>query len=158
MELTEKQKEGLRLAVSRYKNGERYTVIAGYAGTGKTTLVRSIIEELGVAEKDVCYTAYTGKATEVLKRKGNPNCMTLHKLLYDSFPLPTGGFRRVPKTRVDYKVVVADEISMAPLTLISKLYSYKVYILFLGDPFQLPPVEKKADNHFSNDTDVRGKK
>lgn len=147
MELTEKQKEGLRLAVSRYKNGERYTVIAGYAGTGKTTLVRSIIEELGVAEKDVCYTAYTGKATEVLKRKGNPNCMTLHKLLYDSFPLPTGGFRRVPKTRLDYKVVVADEISMAPLTLISKLYSYKVYILFLGDPFQLPPVEKKADNH-----------
>ena len=31
MELTRKQEEGLRLAVARYRDGERYTVISGYA-------------------------------------------------------------------------------------------------------------------------------
>ncbi len=31
MELTEKQKEGLKIAVARYRNNEKYTAIAGYA-------------------------------------------------------------------------------------------------------------------------------
>lgn len=31
MELTRKQEEGLKLAVARYKDGEKYTVISGYA-------------------------------------------------------------------------------------------------------------------------------
>ena len=35
MELNEKQKNGLTLALQRYKNKEKYTVIAGYAGAGK---------------------------------------------------------------------------------------------------------------------------
>ena len=33
MELTEKQKQGLAIAIDRYKRGEKATVIAGYAGT-----------------------------------------------------------------------------------------------------------------------------
>ena len=46
MELNEKQKNGLALAIKRYKEKEKFTVIAGYAGAGKSTLVRFIIEEL----------------------------------------------------------------------------------------------------------------
>ena len=37
MILTNKQEEGLRIALERYKSKEKYTVISGYAGTGKTT-------------------------------------------------------------------------------------------------------------------------
>jgi tRNA A37 threonylcarbamoyladenosine biosynthesis protein TsaE len=48
MVLTSKQEEGLRIAVARHRAGEKYTVIAGYAGTGKSTLVRFIIEALDV--------------------------------------------------------------------------------------------------------------
>ena len=44
MELTKKQEEGLKIAVDRYKHNEAYTCIAGYAGTGKSTLVKFIIE------------------------------------------------------------------------------------------------------------------
>lgn len=33
MELTEKQQEGLEIAINRYKNKEKYTIISGYAGT-----------------------------------------------------------------------------------------------------------------------------
>ena len=37
MELTNKQEEGLKIALARYKAGEKYTCISGYAGTGKST-------------------------------------------------------------------------------------------------------------------------
>ena len=47
MELTKRQSEGLNIALQRYKNKEKYTVISGYAGTGKSTLVKFIIAALG---------------------------------------------------------------------------------------------------------------
>ena len=147
MILTKKQEEGLRIAVERYLNDEKYTVISGYAGSGKTTLVRFIIEALNVDEDEVCYCAFTGKAAEVLRKKGNKNTCTLHKLLYESIPKPTGGFFRKPKTEIPYSIIVVDEISMAPKTLIDLLFRYNVYVICLGDPFQLPPIDKDEDNH-----------
>ena len=94
MELTEKQKRGLEIAVERYKNKQKYTVISGYAGTGKSTLVKFIISALPNINpnKDVVYTSFTGKATQVLHNKGNKNTLTLHKLLYESHPRPDGTF------------------------------------------------------------------
>lgn len=150
MQLTLKQQKGLDIALQRYKDNEKYTVIGGFAGTGKSTLVKFIISALcneGVDERDVCYATFTGKAAQVLLKKGNKNVSTLHKLLYDSFPQITGGFIRKPKTEIDYKIVVVDEVSMAPKTLIDLLFRHKVHVICLGDPFQLPPVDKDQDNH-----------
>ena len=150
MELNEKQKNGLTLALQRYKNKEKYTVIAGYAGAGKSTLVRFIIEELktyGVKETDVCFACFTGKAAQVLLKKGNKNVITLHKLLYKSIPKESGGFVRIPNPSIPYKIVIVDEVSMAPKTLMDLLFKHDVYVICLGDPFQLPPVDKKEDNH-----------
>ena len=101
MVLTTKQEEGLKIAVERHRNGERYTTIAGYAGTGKSTLVKFIIEALQVEPSKVCYATYTGKAAQVLAKKGNKNAITLHRLLYDSFPLPAGGFYRKKKPFIE---------------------------------------------------------
>jgi len=147
MILTKKQEEGLKTAVARYQAGEKYTVIAGYAGTGKSTLVRYIIDALNINEDDVCYCAFTGKAAEVLRKKGNKNACTLHKLLYESIPKPDGGFIRKTKPSIDYKIVVVDEVSMAPKTLIDLLFTHNVYAICLGDPGQLPPIEKDENNH-----------
>lgn len=147
MLLTKKQIEGLDMAVRRHRDGEKYTVIAGYAGTGKSTLVRYIISALCVEENRVCYCAFTGKAAEVLKKKGNKNVCTLHRLLYDHIPKPAGGFFRKPKPKIDYDVVVVDEVSMAPKSLMDLLLKHKVYVICLGDPFQLPPIDKDEDNH-----------
>ena len=143
MELTKKQEEGLKIALDRYKNNEKYTTIAGYAGTGKSTLVKFIIAALDVEESKVAYAAYTGKAAEVLRRKGNQNTMTLHRLLYDSIPRSDGGFYRKPKTKLDYTIIVVDEVSMVPKSMIDILLAHKAYIIFLGDPFQLPQIDKK---------------
>ena len=147
MILTKKQEEGLLTSIERYNSNCKYTVISGYAGTGKSTLVRFIIEALDVDENDVCYCAFTGKAAEVLRKKGNKNVCTLHKLLYESIPKPNGGFIRKPKPSIGYKIVVVDEISMAPKTLIDLLFTHDVYVICLGDPGQLPPIEKDEDNH-----------
>lgn len=147
MQLTKKQAEGLLISIDRYNAGKKYTVISGYAGSGKSTLVRFIIEALDVDEDDVCYCAFTGKAAEVLRKKGNKNACTLHKLLYESIPKPEGGFYRKPKPKLDYKVIVVDEVSMAPKSLVDLLFSHNVYIICLGDPGQLPPIEKDEDNH-----------
>lgn len=142
MILTNKQQQGLKIALNRHKNGDKYTVISGYAGTGKSTLVKFIIDALDVDKNKVAYACFTGKAAEVLRKKGNPNSMTLHRLLYDSFPKPGGGFTRVPKQSLGYTIIVVDEVSMVPKKMIDMLLKHKVYIIFLGDPFQLPMIDK----------------
>ena len=147
MILTEKQQKGLDIALQRYKNKEKVTVISGYAGTGKSTLVRFIINALGVDEDTVCYATFTGKAAQVLLKKGNKNVSTLHKLLYKSVPRADGTFYRIPKPEIEYDIVIVDEVSMAPKELMKLLFSHPVHVICLGDPFQLPPVDKDADNH-----------
>lgn len=150
MQLTTKQEQGLKIAIERYKNKERYTVISGFAGTGKSTLVNFIVEALkgiGVQDEQIGYAAFTGKACQVLQKKGCKNVQTLHKLLYDHRPVASGGFIRIPKATVDYDIIIIDEVSMAPSTLMNLLFTHDIYVICLGDPFQLPPVDKKEDNH-----------
>lgn len=150
MILTKKQEEALNIAVTRYKNKDPYTCIAGYAGTGKSTLVKFIIAALHLnPEEDVVYCTFTGKAATVLRHKGCPNAMTAHKLLYFSKKLPNGKFLFRPKPFMDEcpQLVVVDEISMLPNDLWQLLLKHKVHVIACGDPEQLPPVSKDSDNH-----------
>lgn len=149
MVLTNKQEEGLKIAVARFKANEPWTCISGYAGTGKSTLIKFIIAALGVNPKDVCYVAYTGKAAQVLKQKGCPNPITAHKLLYSARPMPNGSYKFVAKTTLDeeYKIIVVDEVSMLPKPMWEKLLTHRVHVIATGDPFQLPPIDEDADNH-----------
>lgn len=142
MILTTKQEEGLRIAVERYNNNEPWTCIAGYAGTGKSTLVKFIVAALDLEPIDVCYVAYTGKASLVLKEKGCLNAMTAHRLLYQSYPRKDGTFYHKEKRPLDYpfKLIVVDEISMLPKEMWELLLSHHIHVIALGDPGQLPPI------------------
>lgn len=136
MELTHKQEEGLKIAVSRYYNHDPYTVISGYAGSGKSTLVKFIISALNLYPEDVAYVAYTGKAALVLKEKDCPNPTTAHKLLYNSKPRPDGTFYHEIKRPLEapYKLIVVDEVSMLPLEMWELLLSHHIHVVALGDP------------------------
>ena len=152
MQLTKKQEEGLKIAVQRYNNREKCTVISGYAGSGKSTLIKFIIEALKMinprlTDKDIVYTCFTGKACNVLMQKGLKNVKTLNKLLYESRPKKEGGYTNIPVDSITEKIVIVDEVSMAPAQLMKLLFSYNAYIICCGDPFQLPPVSKDEDNH-----------
>ena len=142
MELTQKQAEGLEIAVQRYNDCEPYTCIAGYAGVGKSTLVKFIISALHLSQSDVCYITYTGKASLVLKEKGCPNAMTAHRLLYKSFPKGDGTFYHIPRKGLKslYKIIVLDEVSMLPKEMWELLLSHRIHVIALGDPGQLPPI------------------
>ena len=146
--LTNEQEQGLKIAIERYKNNERYTVIAGFAGSGKSTLVKFLVTALGIEEDKVCYACFTGKACNVLQQKGNKNVSTLHRLLFEHFPRADGTFFRKPKDSLEpYEIIIVDECSMCSNELIQALLHHNVYIIFLGDPFQLPPINPADDNH-----------
>ena len=148
MILTRKQEEGLRIAVERFRLGMPYTCIAGYAGSGKSTLVKFIIEALDIPPEQVCYVAFTGKAATVLQQKGCPGAITAHKLLYKAKPMPNGSYKFVPNKYLeeDYRVIVVDEVSMLPATMWALLISHGIYVLACGDPGQLPPVNPEDTN------------
>ncbi|MCI7444362.1 MAG: AAA family ATPase [Clostridium sp.] len=151
MTLTAKQEEGLKIAVERYYAHERWTCIAGYAGSGKSTLIKFIISALDVdPEEEVCYVAFTGKAATVLQQKGCPNATTAHKLLYKAKMMSNGTFKFFPKDNSElaqYKVIVVDEISMLPKKLWDLMLTHGIYIIAAGDPGQLPPVDPNENNH-----------
>ena len=142
MILTNKQEQGLNIALTRYYEHEPYTVIAGYAGTGKSTLVSFIIEALDLDSHDVAYIAYTGKASLVLQSKGCPNATTAHQLLYKAIPRSDGSFFLRVKRPLDwpYKLIIVDEVSMLPKEMWELLLSHHVHVIALGDPGQLPPI------------------
>lgn len=142
MPLTKSQEEGLKIVKQRHFLGEPYTIISGYAGVGKSYLVNAIVDSFGYDEDEVAYACYTGKAALVLQNQGK-NAMTLHKLLYTSYPDGNGGFIHKPKITLEPnkpKLIIVDEVSMCPSNMWTLLLSYGIYVIGLGDPFQLPPI------------------
>lgn len=139
--LTKKQQEGLDICLKRYKQKKPYTIIAGYAGTGKSYLVNAIVDSFGFSEDEVAYASYTGKAALVLQNQGK-NAVTLHHLLYNSYLDSNGIFVHKPRFELeeDYKLIIVDEVSMCPKEIWALLLSHQIYVIGLGDPFQLPPI------------------
>lgn len=144
MKLTNKQEEGLKIAVDRYKHREPYTCIAGYAGTGKSTLVNFIVDALDVPDDKVAFVAYTGKAAMVLQQKDCPGATTAHRLLYHSKEQPDGTYLHTPKTHPEenLKLIVVDEVSMLEQEQWNILMKWRIPVICLGDPAQLPPIHE----------------
>jgi exodeoxyribonuclease-5 len=82
--LSDAQAEALRKAKTWYENDtkdQQVFSIAGYAGVGKSTVVKHLVDDLGLDDDDVVYGTFTGKAAHVLRKKGVP-CRTIHSLAY----------------------------------------------------------------------------
>lgn len=116
--------------------------LAGYAGTGKSTIYAEILRELGVKNAVTC--AYTGKAANVLRRKGAPGAMTVHAAIYvpeeDEI---TGDVRFVKNDQgpaAEADLIGLDECSMIDDVMGGDLLSFGKKVLVTGDPGQLPPI------------------
>lgn len=124
------------------KNKTPTYILAGAAGTGKTTMIKWITEDLGITDKTV-FATLTGKASLVLKSKGLKNSSTIHKLIYNVNVDQDGvllGFSLKSKGEIDYKLIIIDESSMVSKELLVDLLSFEIPILFIGDKHQLPPI------------------
>ena len=80
MEWTAQQEAALD-KVGRWRKSfnKPFFMLAGYAGTGKTTLARRLAED---EDGIVLFAAYTGKAAHVLRKTGLKNVSTIHQMIY----------------------------------------------------------------------------
>ena len=126
------------------------TIISGGPGTGKTTVIRSIVSALKQLDPNlrIAITAPTGKATarledsfrQDLRADLDPEIKTIHRLLgYGAGNRPRfNQMRRLPTD-----VLIADEASMIDLSLADALFSAlpdTARLILVGDPDQLPSV------------------
>jgi exodeoxyribonuclease-5 len=128
--------------------------LAGYAGTGKSTVVAEAIRRLRDQYKitNIPTAAYTGKAAHVLRKKGNMNAQTIHSLIYKcvedehtgelSFVINLLGNAALAD------LIVLDECSMIDNVMADDLRSFGKKILVMGDPGQLPPIN--GEGSFTN--------
>jgi exodeoxyribonuclease-5 len=148
VELTSEQREAMYHLLSLHG---QVRSLGGYAGTGKTTVVRHLCDLLpGHA---VC--AFTGKAADVLRRKG-VDASTIHSLIYwpeeVSWYDEDGNLRHdvewtlKPPDKVDGRGFIVDEASMVSAEVFCDLLSYGRPIILVGDHGQLPPVSRDAFN------------
>lgn len=137
------QQDGAIQAVNSWLadvSGPQVFYLAGYAGTGKTTIAKKLAEDAGT----VVFAAFTGKAALVLRSKGCDGASTIHSLIYKA-DTDDDGITRFKINRHDSAaktadLVVIDEVSMVGEDLGRDLLSFGRKVLVLGDPAQLPPV------------------
>lgn len=114
--------------------------LGGYAGTGKTTVIKSILKML---DSDACIAllAFTGKAVSVLRRKGCPDASTIHSAIYIPHENPkTHEITYALRPDIEADLIIVDEASMVSRDLYLDLKSFGCKILWVGDPGQLEPV------------------
>lgn len=112
----------------------------GYAGTGKSTLARHLVDHV---DENVVFAAYTGKAALVMRAKGCKDASTIHSLIYRATDTDTEepSFVLNNESMVSSaKLIVIDECSMVDEELGRDLLSFGKKVLVLGDPAQLPPI------------------
>ena len=133
-------------------------VLKGYAGTGKTTIVGTIVNNLWNVKKSAVLMAPTGRAAKVIANYSGKEAFTIHKKIYFPKKEKGGGVSFVLQPNKHKNTIfIVDEASMIPDTpsdsksfengsLLDDLMQY-VYsghhckLLLIGDTAQLPPVK-----------------
>ncbi|MFP4126833.1 MAG: ATP-dependent RecD-like DNA helicase, partial [Alphaproteobacteria bacterium] len=127
-------------AAARKLLGTRFAVLTGGPGTGKTTLVRTLLEAVPLAADKVALAAPTGRAAKRLAESTERDAKTLHRLLEAE---PGRRFHRGPGRPVDAELIVVDEASMIDVTLMDALLAAldeDAGLWLVGDVDQLPSV------------------
>ncbi len=131
------------------KEGFAIAVLAGYAGTGKTTMLRQIAETYGVPR----IIAPTGKAAARVKEATGMGASTIHRWLYKYVhddKTGEGHFDlKVPdEMGAESKLLVLEEASMVSRDVWNDIEETArmlgIKVLCVGDPFQLPPVDEDS--------------
>ncbi|AFM23261.1 SF1B family DNA helicase RecD2 [Desulfomonile tiedjei] len=134
--LSEAQCEALH-AVVEYK----VLIVTGGPGTGKTTLLKSLIEILERKKLRVLLCAPTGRAAKRLAEATGREARTVHRLL--EYSPSEGGFQRGPSRPLEAEAVVVDETSMVDISLMYYLLGAihpQTTLILVGDADQLPSV------------------
>ena len=139
----EQQLTAIKLMLKWYftkTDTQQIFALSGYAGTGKSTTINTAIKMLGLPLSDVIFCTLTGKASLVLRMKGNPS-NTIHRTFYSTFKKGNSFiFSLKKKISSNIKLIVIDEASMITQKMLDDIASFGVPIVLLMDDFQLPPI------------------
>ena len=129
-------------------------ILRGYAGTGKTTLVKALVKTLPMIGMKYVLMAPTGRAAKVLSSYTGQSASTIHRRIYQAMPMPDGSIRIArAENKSKNTLFIVDEASMigeqkefGGSSLLDDLLSYvfsgeNCRLLLIGDTAQLPPVE-----------------
>jgi exodeoxyribonuclease V alpha subunit len=134
--LEEEQQEAVRQALQ-----QKVLVITGGPGTGKTTLLNSLLALLRRAKFSFLLAAPTGRAAKRMAESAGEEAMTIHRLL--EYNPHEGGFGRTEDRPLEADLVIIDEASMVDLALMDNLLSAidrHSHLVLIGDVDQLPSV------------------
>lgn len=155
------------------QNDASVFILRGYAGTGKTTMVKVIADYIAQS-REVSLMAPTGRAARILSQKTGHEAVTIHKAIYEKacivsknvndiadlefkfvFPIRNGEGNVVAivdeasmvcSRKIEHELFVfgTDNLMEDLLTYVRPNFGGKV--IFVGDPAQLPPVGEKVSN------------
>lgn len=140
-ELSEKQKKAVKAV-----NDHNVTVITGGPGTGKTTIIKTIIELYKERKNKIILCAPTGRAAKKMTETTGEEASTLHRLLEigkiddDGLYKKSSEYKGAP---IDADIIVVDEVSMVDTFLMSYLLSciyHGTKLILVGDADQLASV------------------
>ena len=134
--LSEKQIEAVKDSIN-----SKLMVITGGPGTGKTTIINSVINIYKKMGQKVLLAAPTGRAAKRMTEATGHEARTLHRLL--EYTPGRGSFKRNELNPLDADLIIIDEMSMVDTILMHhflKAVSLKATLIFVGDVDQLPSV------------------
>ena len=140
IELSQRQKEAIEAI-----NDNNVCIITGGPGTGKTTIIKTIIEMFKNQGKKPVLCAPTGRAAKKMTETTGEEAKTLHRLLEIGKMEEEGSYKSVDYevAPLDADIVIVDEVSMVDLflmnSLVKALYQGTKLVL-VGDIDQLPSV------------------
>lgn len=143
-------------------------LLKGYAGTGKTTLMKTLVENLYHNKMSFCLLAPTGRAAKVLSKYTDRKASTIHKKIYYSKVDKSGNFKSTLKiNKTKNSVFIIDEASMiSDFSNSNDLLKKKSFLkdiidfidfknnsklIFIGDTAQLPPVNQTISPALDSD-------
>jgi len=144
IDLNELQQKGIITCLQ-----SKITIITGGPGTGKTTLVRTLLDILDAHKINYRLAAPTGRAAKRMAESTGRFSVTLHRLL--EFNPQTMGFNHNEHNALKLQFLIVDEASMIDIFLANHLLKalpHNAHIVFLGDIDQLPSV---GAGNFLND-------
>ncbi len=136
IQLTERQREGVRTAIKR-----KVMVLTGGPGTGKTTIIKAILEIYRRLTPRVVMGAPTGRAAKRMSETTGWEAKTLHRVL--EWSPKEMGFKKDADHPLDADVVIVDEASMIDNLLMHhflKAVPRGAILILVGDVNQLPSV------------------
>lgn len=175
MELTQQQNRVFERIKAFMDSDASVFILRGYAGTGKTTMVKVIADYLSQS-RDVKLMAPTGRAARVLARKTKREAVTIHKAIYERACIVSKNVKDIAESEFKFVfpvhknehegnfVAIVDEASMV----CSRKIEHELFVfgtdnlmedllafvrpefggkvIFVGDPAQLPPVGENVSN------------